>query len=134
MACSLVPSGMVDQVWPHIAEGMAIGCKRSGGDLYPGFLWTQCRAGNAFLFIAATDEAVQGASVWQFETWANGPRFRCLMAAGTGMADWFDDMRAKVTGTARLGGAVALVSDGRTGWERHLPKARKLRVVYEEAL
>ena len=134
MPCSLVPSGMVDQVWPHIAEGMATGCRRSGGDLYPGWLWTQCRTGNAFLFIAATDEAVEGASVWQFETWPNGPRFRCLMAAGEGMGVWFADMRQKVEETARQGGAVALVSDGRTGWERHLPKARKLRTLFEEPL
>lgn len=134
MLCSLVPVLMVDQVWPNIAEGMTKGCQRSGGDLSAGWLWTQCRSGNAFLFVAATETDVHGASIWQFETWPNGTRFRCLMAAGEGMADWFSDMRVKVEEVARHGGAAALVSDGRTGWERHLPKARKLRVVYEECL
>ncbi len=129
----LVPAPLVDRVWPQISDRVDVACKKTGGDLTSGYLWQECRSGHAFLLIAHEGEEVSGESIWRFETWQSGPKFRCLSGSGIEKDDWFGLMRAKVEEMARMCGA-SLVYEGRKGWSRHNPKARVIRILYEEAI
>ena len=130
MPCSLWPVAQVDQVWPAIAEGMVRSCKKSGGGIVAGDVWRECRSGSAFLIIAHDDREIHGASVWYPQ---NG-KLRCMALFGKNMKAWIGDMHDLVKRIAKGCGATALVSEGRVGWERIFPKARKVRIYYEEAL
>jgi hypothetical protein len=124
----LVPVHVIDQIWPKVAEGFEDAIHRTGGDVALGDLWTQARSGRAFLFVAI-DGDIRGASLWRFETWASGPKFRCLALYGENMADWFADMERAVRAAA---GSARLVTEGRRGWAKMLPNVRELRTLYEE--
>ena len=130
MPCSLWPVAQVDQVWPAIAQGIAKSCERSGGGLTAGDVWTQCRSGSAFLIIAHDDKEIHGASVWYPQ---NG-KLRCMALYGTGMRGWIGDMHEMAKRIARDCGATALISEGRTGWQKIFPQAKKARIFYEETL
>ena len=105
----------------------------TGGDITTGELWKQCRNGSAWL-IMAHDEQVGGASIWRHEVWQTGVKLRCLALYGSEMGEWIGDMQAIVTRIAADCGATALVTEGRVGWAKIFPKARKLRILYEEAI
>lgn len=124
-------SEQVDLLWPFIADGMALACERTGGDLTAGYLWQECRSGRAFLVVSQDGAAVNGASVWRFETWQTGTKLRCLSAWGEGMDLWRDAMRAHVAAMQREGGANGVVAEGREGWKRVFPQARAIRTLYE---
>ena len=134
MKIDLVPALMVDQFWPLIAEGLHESAMKTGGDLTVSYLWQICRSGPGFLFLAQDGEMIHGASVWRFDTWETGTRFRCLALAGKNMDLWIEPMHARVTETAKLGKAKALVAEGRDGWVKVFTKARKVRTLYEEDL
>jgi hypothetical protein len=126
----LVPVPAVDEVFPKIVSGIERACSKGGGDLTAAYLWQECRASRAFLLIAVDGE-ILGACIWRFETWAGKSVMKCLAAWGTRMAEWEPAMREKSETLARLGGAVKILADGRTGWARRYPKARVVRVLYE---
>lgn len=134
MNVTLVPVANVDQVWQSVAQGLHHACMKTGGDCTASDLWQQCRAGTAFLVIAHDDSGIRAASVWRAETWATGHKLRCLALYGRGIKDWFQDMEKTVKAIARDCGATALVTEGREGWKRLLPNARKVRILYEETL
>ncbi len=134
MNVELVLQPFVDRVWPQIAEKIDTAAKKTGGDLTAGYLWQECRSGHAFLIIAYTGTTVVGASIWRFETWQSGAKFRCLAAAGTDLGDWIEPMHEKVLEVARSGGAGGLVYEGREGWRRVRKHARAIRTLYEEAI
>lgn len=134
MQLSLLQTGNVDQVWPYLREGFQKALLRTGGDLDTASLWTQCRAGTAFLVIAHDGEEIRGASVWRQEQWQTGSKLRCLALYGAGMKDWIQDMREMAAKIAGDCGATSLVSEGRLGWQRVFPKARVLRALYEEPI
>lgn len=120
---------MVDQVWPQLAEGFHRAVMVTGGDWTAGDLWVAARSGNGFLFVSFDGTAVHGASIWRFETWQTGAKFRCLALYGENMAAWYPEMRELVKQTA---GAAKVVYEGRKGWERAEPDARPVRTLYEE--
>jgi hypothetical protein len=124
----LVQVFIIDQIWPKVAAGFEDAIQRTGGDVALGDLWTQARSGRAFLFVARDDE-IRGASLWRFETWASGPKFRCLALYGENMADWFADMERAVRAAA---GTARLVTEGRRGWQKVLPNVKELRTLYED--
>jgi len=123
----------VDGVWPLIAEGVAAAALRTGGDTTPEYLWSECRSGRAFLIVVSREKEVLASSVWRFEAWQTGRKFKCLSLSGRHMSEWIDDLRAFVEKLARVGGANALVTEGRIGWGRKY-KARILRQLYEIGL
>lgn len=129
MQVELCPTHLVDAVWLKLQDGFHRAVMKTGGDITPGELWTQARSGNAFLFVAHDGTEIHGASLWRFETWQTGAKFRCLALYGKGMKGWISDMHALVKQAA---GRADLVSEGRVGWPAVFPKATILRHLYEE--
>lgn len=134
MNISLVPTQMVDAIWPSVKDGFQRASDRFGGDLTVGELWQGCRAGHVYLFVVHDDQKVVAATAWKPELWRSGPKFRCLALYGTNMADWISELHEKVKQAAIQCGATSLMSDGRAGWQRVFPKAKVLRMVYEEPI
>lgn len=126
----------VDSFWPHVAEGINRSCVKSGGQLSAGWLWQECRVGNAFLYIINDGDSLLGASIFAFREWASGVRYVGLALWGQDAKDWFEILHEKVREDGRMGGAVAIVDAARPGMKAYYrSKAIKtIQVVYEEAL
>jgi hypothetical protein len=56
----------IDQRWPLIVDRVAGCLRKAPSDFSAGDVWTQCRSGNWFLFLAWTRQEVIGYSIWQF--------------------------------------------------------------------
>jgi hypothetical protein len=104
----------VDATWPTFAERLQQSCEKSGGDLSSGDLWQMCRSGQAFLVLIYDNEGFVAALILQFQNWSGKQVLRALALVGDEMS-----------------GAKSIVADGREGWTRIFPTAKKLRVVYE---
>ena len=131
---SVVPAGAVDGVWSALADGLQRALLKTGVDLTLADLWQQARRGDAFLCVAHDEERLYGASLWRPETWQTGTKLRCLALYGTDMASWIGDMRATAQKIARDCGAASLIAEGRDGWTKIFPNAKRLRVLYEETI
>jgi hypothetical protein len=123
----------VDQVWPEVAAGLHDSLMKTGGDMTVGELWQECRSGRSFL-VVAQDQSIKAAAVWRAETWPTGVKLRCVALYGKGMSEWLVPMREKATEIAKCCGATSFITEGRRGWERVFPKAKVLRVLYEEPI
>jgi hypothetical protein len=119
----------VDNVWPSIAEGMIKSCR--GTNLSAGYLWTQCRAGEAFLVIVHEDGDYLGACVTRFETQPERLILRGLALCGKDTKKWLATLQDKLRQMAREGGATIFVDDGKPGLVKLIKDARVVRVVYE---
>lgn len=109
----------VDQVWPRINERIADACRRSGNDDWTaGELWTECRAGHAFLILVHDHGRIYSAQIWRFERKNGKPVFRCLMLWGERMKDWLGPVHEWINAIAKDNGAGWLVTTGRRGWLR----------------
>lgn len=127
-------AAQVDGIWPALSEGFSYAAMATGGDITSGELWQGCRRGDVFLIVSHDETKVFGASIWKPETWQTGVKLRCLGLYGTEMHLWIDDMKALAASIAKDCGATSLLAEGRDGWTRIFPKAKRLRVLYEEAL
>lgn len=127
----LVPVPLVDTVWAQITYGIEHACRKSGGDLTSDYLWSEARAGQAYLIAVTDGERIIGASVFRFEKWSSGRKFRCLAAYGERFVEWSEQAEQLARAIAKAGGATAIVTDGRAGWARRYPSARILRQTYE---
>lgn len=97
-----------------------------------GDLWQMCRSGNAFLVAILDDENKPIATiVLQFQKWSEKSVLRCLSIAGESMSEWLPAAMEFISNMARENGASCLVADGRDGWARVFPGAKRLRVTYE---
>jgi hypothetical protein len=67
----------------------------------------------------------------QFQKWTAKQVMRCLAIVGDDMASWLPMARDFIAQMARDGGATSFIADGREGWTRIFPAARRLRVTYE---
>lgn len=134
MNISLVPTQMVDALWPSVKDGFQRASDRFGGDLTVGELWQGCRAGHVYLFVVHDDQKVVAATAWKPELWRSGPKFRCLALFGLGMQGWMPELHEKVRQTAIQCGCETLLAEGREGWKKIFKAARVLRVVYEEPI
>lgn len=124
----LVPVLYIDQLWPKLRDGFDHALMRTGGDAGASDLWVQARNGSAFVFVAHDAGQILAASIWRFEHWRTGRKFRCLAVFGRNRKAWYADMRAVVENAA---GGATLVTEGRRGWARVEPDARELRTMYE---
>ena len=124
----------VDGFWPAIAERLQAACERMGGDLSSGDLWQMCRSGNAFLVLVVDDREIVAALIMQFQNWSGKQVMRCLGIVGDRMNEWLPMAKGFIEKMARDGGAKSFVSEGREGWAKVFPTARKLRVTYEVAI
>jgi hypothetical protein len=137
-AVSLIAVTNIDAMWPALRGGFHEACLATGGDIDTGDLWVQCRSGAAFLLVAHDGDEVLGASIWRPDTWATGRRLRCLALYGRKARRWIFDMRALVEKLKADTGSIALVAEGRCGpngepiWQHFFPKAKAIRVLYEE--
>ena len=131
---SLVPQALVDGIWSSLTEGFEEAVRKTGGDITTGDLWQQARRGDAFLILAHDDDRLYGASLWRPEVWQSGTKFRCLALFGADMAGWIGDMRKMAQKVGKDCGAASLLAEGRDGWTRIFPKAKRLRVLYEEPI
>lgn len=121
----------VDAVWPVISGRIQSACERNGGDLSSGVLWQMCRSGNAFLVLVMDGNEPVAALIMQFQNWSGKQVMRCLGIVGERMDEWLPLAKGFIEQMARDGGAVSFVSEGREGWTRIFPEARKLRTTYE---
>lgn len=124
----------VDRIWPSIANGLEDACRATGGDLTADYLWSECRAGHAFLVIASRRDEMLAASVWRFEKWTSGRKLCCLALYGHDMRAWLVPHRDMILEMAKAGQATAIVTTGRKGWERLFPNATVLRQTYEATI
>lgn len=143
MQISLVPVQNVDQFWPLIRDGMNRSCVKSGGQLSAGYLWQECRKGDANLYIVHDDvisgtESIKGAAIFGWREWANGLRYVGLGLCGKNASEWFEQLHERAKQDGKAGGAVALIDAARPGlgakFYRGNPAIRAIQVVYEEAL
>ncbi|WFP89815.1 hypothetical protein [Ensifer adhaerens] len=97
-----------------------------------GDLWQMCRSGSAFLVAVLDDEGQPIATIiLQFQNWSGKSVLRCLSIAGEEMSFWLPQAMEFASKMARENGASCLVADGREGWARVFPGAKRLRVTYE---
>ena len=127
----LVPTTHVDEIWPHVADGLEFACKKTGGDITASYLWGECRGGHAYLCIVRATGRVVGASVWRFEDWTTGRKFRCLGLYGKDFAKWRDDHVKLAKRIMEQGGADSIVTAGRKGWGELFPDAKIIKTLYE---
>jgi hypothetical protein len=130
----IATSAQVDATWQTFADRLQKSCEASGGDLSSGDLWQMCRSGQAFLLLVYDDSGFVAALIMQFQNWSGKQVLRCLAIVGDEMKQWLPMAKGFITKMAADGGAKSLVADGREGWARIFPTAKKLRVVYEVEL
>lgn len=123
----------LDPSWPMVAPFLLSSVQRpeNDGDLDMPYLWTQCRAGNAFLIVSHEDKQVQMASVWEFEK-HDYISFRCISIGarrGT-MKEWLEPTRELVVRIAKMNGALSLMGRGRR-WDRVFKEAKVNGLDYE---
>lgn len=124
----------VDAIWPLFSARLQKACERTGGDLSAGELWQMCRSGNAFLVVALDDGGPKAMLIMQFQKWTAKTVMRCLAIVGDGVDDWLPLARDFIAQMARDGGATSFVAEGRDGWVKLFPDAKKLRTTYEVSL
>lgn len=134
MQVSLIPAAQVDGLWSMLTQGFQKALMKTGGDLSLADLWQQARRGDAFLIIAHEEDRLYGASLWRPEVWQTGTKLRCLAVYGVEMSSWKSDMRAMARKIAKDCGATSFIAEGREGWTRIFPNAKRLRVLYEEKI
>ena len=130
MIINLVSLADVDEVFQTISARLERGLEKVTADRSVSDYWMMCRRGDAFL-ITASDGEVKGAIIVQFQAWPHAKVLRILACAGWEMDRWLKDAREYVGMIARHGGATSIITEGRAGWERVFPEAKKLRTIYE---
>ncbi len=131
MRIGIATSQEVDAIWPVFAERLQEACIRTGGDISSGDLWQMCRSGNAFLVVVFDGSQFVASLIMQFQNWSGKQVMRCLGIVGERMDEWLPMAREFIEAMAKNGGATSFVAEGREGWARIFPTARKLRVTYE---
>lgn len=134
MKIGIANAAEVDQFWPAFASRLQIACDETGGDISSGDLWQMCRSGNAFLVLVLDDEGFKAALIMQFQKWTAKQVMRCLAIVGDDMAAWLPMARDFIAKMAADGGATSFIAEGREGWTRIFPAARRLRTTFEVEL
>lgn len=115
--------GDIDQIWPLIAVKMNEMCNREDSRVTSGQLFQMCRSGGAFLILAHKDNRLLMASVWTFE---DERVMRCWGLVGENMRLWFRPVRDFILGFAQSHGAKKIISNGRYGWLKLIPEAKRI--------
>jgi hypothetical protein len=130
----IATSSEVDTFWPAFAQRLQTACEETGGDISSGDLWQMCRSGDAFLVLVVDGNFFKAALIMQFQKWTAKQVMRCLAIVGEDMGEWLPDARTFIGHMARDGGATSFIAEGREGWTRIFPAARRLRTTYEVEL
>lgn len=134
MNVTICNATITDQVWPTFSKKLQKACEKTGGDIGSGELWQMCRSGQAFLIVVHDDNGFKAAIIVQFQRWISKTVLRCLAIVGEDMDSWLPSVLETVQKMAKDGGATSFVAEGREGWAKVFPKAKKLRVTYEAEL
>lgn len=129
MTIHLVPVADVDGIWPHLQSGMAEACNRCGDDITPWHLLSWCRRSDALLFVWFADEEIKAGLVVRPETWGKEQVLRILALTGHDIDEWLPWLEACDVWKTYVGD-LPIIFEGRKGWERKVPNASVLRVVY----
>lgn len=121
----------IDRLWPFVYDGLENACQKTGGDITADSLWVECRSGKAYLIVIAAEKKIVGASVWRFEQWTSGKKFRCLALYGHDFKGWWAEHYRLLETMMKAGGATAFVWEARKGFERIAPESKVLRQLYE---
>jgi hypothetical protein len=124
----------IDAIWPLFSTRLQEACERTGGDISSGELWQMCRSGNAFCVVVFDESGPKAMLIMQFQRWTAKTVMRCLGIVGEGVNDWLPAARDFIAKMARDGGATSFVAEGRDGWSKLFPDAKKLRTTYEVGL
>lgn len=120
----------VDGVWPLVGPKFHAAAERFGDEIGAGELWQICRSGNAFLVIAYEEKNILMQCVVRFEKWNGKPVLRVMTLAGTNMKTWLSALLEFLGDLGKANGASLLLTEGREGWGRVIPKGRKLRSLF----
>lgn len=123
-----------DKLWPIFSEKLQKACEKTGNDISSGELWQMCRSGNAFLIFVLDEHGFKAAIVVQFQRWVSKSVLRCLAIVGEEMDSWLPAVFDLASRMAKEGGATSFVAEGREGWSKVFPTAKKLRITYEVPL
>lgn len=134
MKIGIANAAEVDQIWPLFSSRLQSACDRTGGDISSGELWQMCRSGNAFLVVVFDDRGPKAILIMQFQKWTAKTVMRCLGIVGDDVDTWLPAAREFISNMAREGGATSFVAEGRDGWAKLFPDAKKLRTTYEVGL
>lgn len=134
MKIGIANAAEVDHFWPAFASRLQIACDETGGDISSGDLWQMCRSGNAFLVLVLDNDGFKAALIMQFQKWTAKQVMRCLAIVGDDMAAWLPMARDFIAKMAADGGATSFIAEGREGWTRIFPAARRLRTTFEVEL
>lgn len=134
MRIAIANAAEVDAYWPAFASRLQTACDDTGGDISSGDLWQMCRSGNAFLVLIIDEAGFKAALIMQFQKWTRKQVMRCLAIVGDDMAAWLPMARDFIGQMAKDGGATSFIAEGREGWTRIFPAARRLRTTYEVEL
>ncbi len=129
MKIGIANSAEVDAIWPMISERIAESCQKTGGAVTPGQLWQICRSGNAFLIVASDEDKILTCVIVAFEKW-DKPVLRCIAIAGWELNEWIAPVFEYLCNMGRENGAELFVFDGRDGWGKVLPGAKRLRSTF----
>lgn len=131
MKIGIANAAEVDQVWPLFSARLQKACERTGGDISSGEMWQMCRSGQAFCVVVFDESGPKAILIMQFQKWTAKTVMRCLGIVGEGADEWLPAARGFIAQMARDGGATSFVAEGRDGWVKLFPDAKKLRVTYE---
>jgi hypothetical protein len=126
---TVVAQADVDAIWQYIAAKVTDCLQAQRADCTAADLWSQCRAGTAFVVLITEETEFRGAVVWRFETWPDGPVMRAIVAVGDGIEGHFEEIYAWCEALAKSMGAGRITIVGtRPGWGRKIK--RKATVTY----
>lgn len=131
MRIGIANAAETDAVWPLFSSRLQAACERTGGDISSGELWQMCRSGNAFCVVVFDETGPKAILIMQFQKWTAKTVMRCLGIVGDGVDEWLSAAREFIANMAREGGATSFVAEGRDGWAKLFPDAKKLRITYE---
>jgi hypothetical protein len=134
MKIGIANAAETDAIWPRFSARLQAACERTGGDISSGELWQMCRSGQAFCVVVFNDEGPKAILIMQFQKWVSKTVMRCLGIVGDGVDEWLPAARDFIANMAREGGATSFVAEGRDGWAKLFPDAKKLRITYEVSL
>lgn len=136
LKCELVPVMLVDNVFARCAEGFARSLAKTSSNMDVGYLYQQCRSGDAMLAVVHENDVVGGAMIVRVES-RQGKQTLTTLGLWCTVKGGYDLFKAKQIEIAKTSGCKSLVSGARVskrglcGYLRRHPTAKILYVTLE---
>jgi hypothetical protein len=118
MEVSLVPSEMVQAIWPRVFPHLTKAAEYTFGRYEPEDIFDFVVTGGAHMWVALREDAIEGVTITRFWQY---PRKLCLdvvFLGGENWEDWKDDMFDILQRWATESGCDVIESSGRPGFAR----------------